>query len=94
MSQTLDARAHHAGTLFELTRATRLQLSVYDVRGRVRATLWDGPASRGTHVVRWDASGLEPGAYILRLLAEPGGLLERFVVLRGAAGLRGARPLA
>jgi hypothetical protein len=82
MSQRLDARAHHAETMFELTHATPLKLSVYDVRGSARATLWDGPASRGTHVVRWDASGLEPGIYFLRLLAEPTGLLERFVVIR------------
>jgi hypothetical protein len=82
ISQSLDAGAHHAETRFELTRASPLKLSVYDVRGRLRATLWDGPASRGTHVVRWDASELEPGIYFLRLLAEPNGLLERFVVLR------------
>jgi hypothetical protein len=82
MSQSLDAGARHAETRFELTRATPLKLSVYDVRGRLRVTLWDGPATRGTHAVRWDASGLEPGVYFLRLLAEPSGLLERFVVLR------------
>jgi hypothetical protein len=82
MSQSLDAGAHQAETRFELTRATPLKLSVYDVRGSTRATLWDGPATRGTHAVRWDASGLEPGVYFLRLLAEPSGLLLRFVVLR------------
>ncbi len=82
MSQLLDARARNAQTTIELPHATPLHLAVYDVRGRLRATLWDGPAQRGTHVVRWDASGLEPGVYFLRLIAEPTGILERFVVFR------------
>jgi len=82
MSQQLDARARHAETTIELPQATPLDLSVYDVRGRLRARLWEGPAPRGTHVVRWDASGLEPGVYFLRLIARPTGILERFVVIR------------
>ena len=82
MTQSLDAGARQAETTIELTRATPLRLSVFDVRGRIRATLWNGPAGRGAHVIRWDASGLEPGVYFLRLLAEPTGLLQRFVVLR------------
>ena len=82
MSQQLDAVARHAETTFELTRATPLHLVVYDVRGRKRETLWEGPAERGVHIVRWDAGGLEPGVYFLRLTAEPNGLLERFIVLR------------
>ena len=60
----------------------REELVVYDVRGRVRATLWDGPAGRGTHIVRWDTGALEPGVYFLRLVAEPTGILERFIVVR------------
>jgi hypothetical protein len=82
MSQQLDARARRAETTIELPHATPLELTVYDVRGRLRATLWGGPAERGTHVVRWDASGLEPGVYFLRLVARPTGILERFVVVR------------
>jgi hypothetical protein len=82
MSQELDARAHGAETSFELTHASRMALVVFDVRGRRRVTLWDGPAERGVHVVRWDASALEPGVYFLRLTADPSGLLQRFVVVR------------
>lgn len=82
MTQVLDAGAHHAETTLELNHASPLKLVVYDVRGRVRATLWDGPAERGTHIVRWDPGGLEPGMYFLRLVAEPTGILNRFIVVR------------
>ena len=82
MTQRLDAGARHAETTIELTRASPLKLTVYDVRGRVRATLWDGPAGRRTHVVRGDAGALEPGVYFLRLVAEPTGIQERFVLVR------------
>ena len=82
MRQSLGAGAHDAETTFELTHAMPLTLSVFDARGRLRVTLWNGPGERGTHLIRWDASTLEPGVYFLRLRGQPDGLLQRFVVLR------------
>jgi len=82
LTQHLDHAARGAETTVELTRSTRMSLVVYDVRGRVRERLWDGPAARGVHLVRWDASALEPGVYFLRLLVEPAGRVLRFVVAR------------
>ncbi len=82
VSQHTDARARNAETTVELTRATTLHMVVYDIRGRVRAKLWDGPAAAGAHVVRWNATVLEPGVYLLRVLAEPHGTVLRFSVVR------------
>ncbi len=82
VSQRTDARARGVETTVELTRATRLSMVVYDIRGRVRARLWEGPATTGAHVVRWNAASLEPGVYLLRVLAEPHGSVLRFSVVR------------
>lgn len=81
-SQRLDAGARVAETHLEVGRSGRLTALVLDVRGRVRARPWDGPIERGGHVVRWDAGGLEPGVYFLRVTFESKGAVERFVVIR------------
>jgi hypothetical protein len=77
-----DARARTFETSVDLPRSGPLRMRVYDVRGRLRARLWDGPATRGGHVVRWDAASLEPGIYLLRVEAEPTGTVLRFPVVR------------
>jgi hypothetical protein len=78
----LDAGAPGGELRVSMGRAGRLRAEVYDVRGRARLLLWDGAVARGAHVVRWDARGLEPGVYLLRVRFEDEGALERFIVLR------------
>jgi hypothetical protein len=56
-------------------------LAVYDLRGRRRAQLWDGPTG-GAVALRWDAGGLEPGVYFYRLTHAGAALVRRFLVLR------------
>jgi hypothetical protein len=80
--QRMDGRARAVETLVEVPRAGPLRMRIYDVRGRLRMRLWDGPAARGAHVVRWDASALEPGLYLLRVEGEPTGTVVRFTLLR------------
>jgi hypothetical protein len=69
-------------TSFALRNSSALRAVVYDVRGRVRLPVWDGPASAGEHVIRWDDSELEPGIYFLRVEAGTHGHVVRFVVVR------------
>jgi len=72
---------------FELARAGRAELSVYDVAGRRVATLSDGLRSAGRHELAWDlrdADGTRvgPGAYFAVLRVEDQRLVRRCVVVR------------
>ncbi len=80
--QHWDAVMQRAELSLELVQASSVRATVYDVRGRARVQVWNGPLAVGTHVVRWDVGALEPGVYWLRVLAEPSGALQRFVVVR------------
>lgn len=52
-----------------LPQAGEVSLKVYDVTGRLAATLLDGPASAGVHEVVWNASGQASGVFFFRLQA-------------------------
>jgi hypothetical protein len=81
VTMTMDATLH-VETHVELGSATSLHLAVYDIRGRERMRLADGPAARGERVIHWDASPLEPGVYFLRArTAEGHDDASRFIVL-------------
>jgi len=51
---------------FTLARAGRVEIAVYDLRGRQVARLADGEHSAGAHSLRWDAAGLPSGTYLVR----------------------------
>jgi len=53
--------------VFRLGEATHTRLSVYDVTGRLVATLQNGVLSGGEHALRFDAGNLASGVYIVRL---------------------------
>jgi len=44
-----------------------VNLSVYDITGRLVVTLVDGQMDAGEHVVAWDASGVSSGVYFYKL---------------------------
>jgi len=52
---------------FDLPQSGRTTLKVYDLLGRVVATLAEGPLSAGYHTARFDAGQLPSGVYIYRL---------------------------
>lgn len=54
---------------FELQDASFVKLAVYDVSGRLVATLADGWREAGRHEVTFDGSGLPSGIYVYRLAA-------------------------
>ena len=54
---------------YQLPKTSRLTLKVYDVLGRVVATLAEGNQNAGTHEVAFDGSRLSSGVYFYRLQA-------------------------
>ena len=52
-----------------MDRSGQVKIEVYDITGRLAATLVDSYQGEGYHVVRWNASGLASGVYFIRLQA-------------------------
>jgi len=52
---------------FSLAEAGNVNLSVYDITGRLVVTLVDGQMDAGSHVVAWDASSVSSGVYFYKL---------------------------
>jgi photosystem II stability/assembly factor-like uncharacterized protein len=52
---------------FALPERARVEMSVYDVSGRLVRRLVDDAREPGIHEIRWDASGLATGPYFIRL---------------------------
>ena len=72
---------------FTLERAGRIDLSVYDLRGRRVATLAEGPYAAGYHEVVWqgrdaDDRSVASGLYLARLRAHDRELTQRMMLLR------------
>ncbi len=54
---------------YEVKKATRIQLQVYDVRGRLVTTLVDPEQPEGPNSVQWNATSEPSGIYFIRLTA-------------------------
>jgi hypothetical protein len=52
---------------FDVKEACRVELRVFDVRGREVMTLADRRYPPGRHEARFDASGLDSGVYLYRI---------------------------
>lgn len=52
---------------YRLGQGGAVRLAVYDALGREVAVLVDGVRAAGLHEAAWDAGGLAPGAYVVRL---------------------------
>lgn len=55
--------------VFSLRERTKVNLSVYDIQGRLVGRLADGYYPAGEHTVNWNAKGVSSGVYICRLTA-------------------------
>jgi hypothetical protein len=69
---------------FAMQAAGRASLEVYDLAGRLVATLFSGDLEPGEHSVSWDRNGdagAPPGVYFVRLRTESGIASERMVLL-------------
>ena len=67
---------------FDLPKAGRAVLRVFDTNGREVATLLNGPLSSGLHAVPFDAGGLPSGLYFCRLSAAQGSQVEKIMVMK------------
>jgi hypothetical protein len=68
------------GTLrFSLAHAGRARLDVFDLRGRHVRSVLDGDRAAGAQSVAFDAQGLAPGVYHVRLVTDDGAASTRFV---------------
>lgn len=67
---------------FSLPALDRVTLNVYDVSGRLVATVLDRTMEAGPHVVRFDASGLASGVYFYRLETNAGVETKKMVLLQ------------
>lgn len=54
---------------FSLPEASRASLKIYDIAGRLTATLMDGWRDSGTHEITFDGSDLASGLYIYQIQA-------------------------
>jgi hypothetical protein len=70
----------HALLSYVLPRTSAIRLSLFDIRGREVALLWQGERSAGAHHEILDSSHIASGIYFLRLNA-PGVRLQRRVVI-------------
>lgn len=59
-----------------------VDVRVYDVLGREVAVLTSGIRSVGTHTVRFDATGLSSGVYLIRLITPQGSDTRRVMLLK------------
>lgn len=53
---------------FELDKATRIQLDVYDLTGKLIKNLVNDKLQSGNHVVEWRAEGMIAGIYLYKLV--------------------------
>lgn len=65
---------------WELERAGHVRCAVYDMQGRLVATLAEGEMAAGTHSVEWGGVAAPSGVYLYRLQGE-GWAVERKMVL-------------
>jgi hypothetical protein len=72
---------------FALAGPSKVHLAVYDVRGRLVATLVDAPLGKGEHRFVWDGSAaaggpVASGVYFYRLITPAGVQTRKMVLLR------------
>ena len=68
--------------LFSVAERTEVRLRVYDLSGRVVATLFDEILSPGSHTTLWDATDLASGVYVATLDARNTTSTNRLLLLK------------
>ena len=75
------------GRVDKIAAQARVELLIYDVRGRCITRLFEGELEAGAHEIPWNGRTAEgetaaPGVYFCRLTAQGATDTKRFVVLR------------
>lgn len=67
---------------FELRRSQHVSVQIYNVLGRLVATLLSEKLNAGAHFYRWNAQGLPSGTYFCRLVGEDFRMTRRLQLLK------------
>jgi hypothetical protein len=67
---------------YELEEPAAVHLGLYDVTGRLRATLAQGPQAPGVHEIAWSLDRLEAGVYFVKLRTRAAAFVHRVIVMR------------
>ena len=67
---------------YEIPVSSYVNLSVYNVSGRLIKTLFSGKKHAGTYRIDWDTRGLPSSIYFLRLETEKQGITKRVIVVK------------
>jgi hypothetical protein len=78
---SVSSPSRQADIRFELPRAARATIRVFDVVGREVARPLDEPRAAGSHAVTWNPR-VSSGVYFVRLDAGSGSAVRKFVRIR------------
>lgn len=67
---------------FALPHDERVQVRVFDITGKLTASLLDAPLSSGVHDVTWNAAGISSGVYFVSMKAETFHETQKLLLLR------------
>jgi hypothetical protein len=67
---------------FGVSQKTKVQITVYDVNGRLITTLLNGSVNAGTHKIKWNAAQYASGMYIYKVAAEKQTITKKFILLK------------
>jgi len=67
---------------FYLTERSKVKITVYDLRGRVVATPFNGVENEGSKSISFDGKGLSPGIYIFSVATDKNIMMNKMVIKR------------
>jgi hypothetical protein len=67
---------------FSVPELSEINVSIYDIQGRLVETLVDENLSSGNHSVQWNASGFSSGVYFLKLESSDYSQIEKLMLLK------------
>jgi|GEM_PF-6909105 len=66
--------------LFELSEKQHVVLEIYNIRGQLISSLFDGDLKAGRHRIIWNAADHASGIYLVRLTADQYCLIEKIIL--------------
>ncbi|MCP4584094.1 MAG: T9SS type A sorting domain-containing protein [candidate division Zixibacteria bacterium] len=67
---------------FSLAKQSPMELSIYDIAGRLVETLHRGELRAGPHCLTWNAANLPSGVYFARLSAEDNSSIKKLALIK------------
>jgi len=67
---------------FDMDKSSRVNLSVYDVTGKLVATLVNGKMNAGSHTITWNAQDMASGVYFAKLNSDNFTAIKKMVLVQ------------